>query len=122
MRTQSRYHATDGWRGYSIPGNAIAGSSDTGMYDDSPAPSDKVKAEIRRFQREVLRPAGIKSRQRYGRTSNVFNAKRWVVVAQADFAKAAQLAADWLAAHKLDTRFIHDADLDDLGYKAKETS
>lgn len=122
MRTQSRYHATDGWRGYSIPGNAIVGSSDTGMCSDSPVPTDKVLAEIRRFRREVLHPAGIKARQRYGSTSNVFNAKRWLVVSPVDFPKAAQLAVDWLEEHKSDTSFIHDADLDDLGYKAKETA
>ena len=109
MRIAKRYHRIDGWRGYWIPGTAIAGASDTGSWDDSPCPSDAVKAEIRRFQRECLRPAGIKSRQRTGGSSNVFCGKRWICVAPEDFERAFKLANDWLAEHNRDTRYIHDA-------------
>ena len=89
-----RYHRIDGWRGYPIPALAVIGSSDTGEWDDSPAPSREVKAEIRRFQREVLRPLGIKSRQRIGVSSNVFCAKRWVCVPRGSFQAAAQATLD----------------------------
>lgn len=118
MRARSRYHKIDGWRGYSIPPRAIAGASDTGMAPDSPAPSNEVKAEIARF-RAFLKEHGIATRVRTGTSSNVFCGKRWVTVADAnDFAKAAQLTVDWMADHQHDTTYIHDADLDDLGYKA----
>jgi hypothetical protein len=110
MRIPARYHRIDGWRGYRIPGPAVAGSSDTGTWSDSPAPSDKVKAEIRRLQREVLRPAGIKSRQRFGTSSNVFCGKRWVCVAPEDFARAKPLVDAWLEEHRYDTRYVHGAD------------
>ena len=106
-----RYHRIDGWRGFSIPACAVAGASDTGMYSDSPCPSVTAKAEIRRFQRECLRPAKIRSRTRFGSTSNVFCGKRWVVVDREDFNRAAALAVDWLRAHERDTRFIFEADL-----------
>lgn len=111
-RIARRYHRIDGWRGYYIPGTAVAGASDTGEFSDSPAPSHEVKAEIRRFQREVLRPHGIKSRQRWGYSSNVFCLKRWVCVAPEDFYKAAALAQQWLQEHRFDTRYIHDAGVD----------
>lgn len=107
---KTRYHRLDGWRGYRIPGLAIAGASDTGMASDSPAPSDKVKAEIRQLQRECLRPAGIHSRQRWGESSNVFCGKRWVCVAASDWPKAAPLVQQWLKDNDRGLRYLHDAD------------
>lgn len=118
MRARARYHRIDGWRGYWIPGRAIVGVSDTGTAPDSPAPSDKVRAELGRFRREALRPAGIRSRVRWGNSSNVFMGKRWLEVAPQDFERAAQIAVDWLDEHNRDTTYIHDADLDALGYVA----
>ena len=109
-----RYHRIDGWRGYPIPALAVIGSSDTGEWDDSPAPSREVKAEIRRFQREVLRPLGIKSRQRFGVSSNVFCAKRWVCVPRGSFQAAAQATLEWLEKNDSSLRFLHSADLKSL--------
>lgn len=123
MRRKPRLHrGSDGWGrdSYMIPAGSVVGSSDTGMWEDSPAPSDKVKDELERFRRDVLRPEGIRSRVRWSASGNVFMVKRWVVVPPGDFERAAQLAVDWLAEHKDDTDFIHDADLDDLGYKPAE--
>lgn len=114
---KQRYHRTDGWRGYSIPAKAIAGSSDTGMWDDSPAPSDKVKAELDRFRKEVLRANGIRSRIRHTQSSNVFMVKHWVVVSEEDFDRAAQLTVDWLDEHDDDLNYIHSADLAAVGFK-----
>ena len=116
MKPTKRYHKIDGWRGYPIPALAIVGSSDTGTWSDSPCPTPEVLAEIRRFRREALKPAGIKSRSRIGVSSNVFCAKRWLTVSPEDFDTAAKLATEWLAEHERDTRFIHSADLDKLGY------
>lgn len=111
---KSRYARIDGWRGYGVPRFAIIGASDTGEYEDSPAPSRDVKAEIRRFQREVLRPLGIKSRQRFGNSSNVFCAKRWLIVPRGSFCAAARAADEWLRENRYTTRFVHDAELDQL--------
>lgn len=109
-----RYHRIDGWRGYPIPALAVIGSSDTGEWDDSPAPSREVKAEIRRFQREVLRPLGIKSRQRFGVSSNVFCAKRWVCVPRDQFKQAAAATLEWYEKNDRNLRFLHSADLKTL--------
>ena len=111
-RIPARYHRIDGWRGYSIPGTAIIGSSYTGEFEDSPAPGALVAQEIRRFRKEVLIPAGIKSRTRWGNSSNVFCMKCWICVAPEDFYKAAALAQQWLQEHRFDTRYIHDAGVD----------
>ena len=113
---RSRYHRIDGWRGYRIPSLVIVGASDTGMADDSPCPSSIVKEEIERFRREVLKPLGIRSRLVRGGSSNVFCGKRWLRVSAEDFPRAAQAAVDWLARHRYDTQFIHEADLDALNY------
>lgn len=119
--TTKRYHKIDGWRGYPVPALAIVGASDTGGWDDSPCPTREVKAELRRFQREVLKPAGIASRTRLGHSSNVFCAKRWLLVSKEDFDKAARLAVQWLGDHRYDTSFIHNADLEQLGYEYVDT-
>lgn len=107
---KSRYHRIDGWRGYRIPGLAVAGSSDTGTWSDSPCPSGKVADEIRKLQRECLRPAGIHSRQRYGGSSNVFCGKRWVCVSASDWPKAAPLVQQWLRDNDRVLNYLHDAD------------
>lgn len=117
-----RYHRIDGWRGYRIPTFAIAGSSDCGNWDDSPAPGSSVADELARFRKEALRPAGIRSRITYGTTSNVFCSKRWVTVAREDFERAAQLAVDWLRDNDRKLQYMHDADLDTLGFHASDTS
>ena len=108
-RIPSRYHRIDGWRGYRIPGPAVCGASDTGSSYDSPCPSGEVKAEIRRVQREVLQPAGIASRTRFGGSSNVFCGKRWLCVSASDHARAIELVNTWLDANRFSTSYVHDA-------------
>ena len=107
-----RYHKIDGWRGYWVPALAIAGASDTGTYGDSPCPSYEVTKELNRLRKEVLRPAGIASRTRWGNSSNLFCAKKWLAVSQADFARAALLAKEWLDENRRTTSYIHDANLE----------
>jgi hypothetical protein len=106
-----RFHkGHDGWGrdSYAIPQFGVVGSSDTGMYSDSPAPSNLVKDELDEF-RKILRANKIRSRITYTRSGNVFMVKRWVVVHSRDYLKALPLAQAYLAEHKHDTRFIHDA-------------
>ena len=106
-----RFHrGRDGWGrdSYAIPQFAVAGSSDTGTYPDSPAPSGVVSDELEDF-RKVLRANGIRSRTAYTRSGNVFMLKKWVVVHSRDYPKALALAEAYLAEHRHDTRYIHDA-------------
>lgn len=113
-----RYHkGRDGWGrdSYAIPQYAVAGSSDTGRWSDSPAPTDKVHAELNRVRKEVLRPAGIRARIVATQSGNAFMRKLWITVHSRDFQAAAQLVSNWLAKHNADTNYVHDADLDQLG-------
>lgn len=104
-----RYNKIDGWRGYWVPALAVAGSSDTGTYSDSPCPSPEILKEITRIRKEVLLPLGIKSRSRLGNSSNVFCAKRWLVVSKRDFEKAAVVVEQWLNENRGLTSYVHSA-------------
>jgi hypothetical protein len=106
-----RFHkGRDGWGrdSYQIPQYAVVGSSCTGDWSDSPAPTGKVKAELEDF-RKVLRANHIRSRCGATRSGNVFMVKLWVTVKREDYVAAEKLAAEYLKAHDKDTRYIHDA-------------
>ena len=105
-----RYHrGHDGWGRdyYAIPQYAVAGSSDCGTWSDSPAPSDKVKAELMAF-RAVLKAAGIKSRFSGTQSGNCFMGKVWVTVHSRDFTAAHAVATKYLEETKDSTQYIHD--------------
>lgn len=106
-----RFHrGSDGWGrdSYAIPQYAVVGSSDTGMYSDSPAPSNQAKAELEAF-RVRLRDNHIRSRVAFTRSGNIFMVKRWVVVKGSDYPKAKALADEYLKLVHHETRLIHDA-------------
>jgi len=104
IKQQTSYHHIDNWRGYSIPANAVCGASDTGTWSDSPAPSDSVEGEIKAVQAK-LRSIGVRSRQKFGETSNVFCGKRWLVVNPKDWERAVEFVNGLIPQF----RFIHDA-------------
>lgn len=104
QRIPARYHRIDACRGYKIPGTAIAGAS---VYDEHSEVN--VALEIRKLRREVLIPNGIKSVGRWGNSSNVFCAKRWICVAIEDFYRAQALVGEWLEKNRLETQYIHNA-------------
>lgn len=113
-RPKRRICRIDGWRSYMVPSRAIVGASDTGMWPDSPCRSDDVAEELKRFRREVLRPARIRSRTVTGASSNVFCAKRWIVVAEKDFDRAVRLVKASSDAIRFNYRLLHDAELNQL--------
>lgn len=101
------YHRTDGWRGYEVPDNAIAGSSDTGGWSDSPCPSDKVDKELSALQADLKRN-GIKTERATTQTSNVFCGKQWVKLKHpSDYEKAMKIVEK----HKRQGNYIHDAEV-----------
>lgn len=91
ISTKKRYMATDGWRGYEEPINAVAGANDTGSYSDSPCPTDVRVKELATFKRELSK-AGIKYKQVFTQTSNVFCVHVYVLVAPEDREKALEIA------------------------------
>lgn len=116
----ARYCRYDAWRGHSVPALAVLGASDTGMWDDSPAPSAGVTEELTRFQLALKYAVGVRSTLKHSETSNVFATKRWVMVSQKSFELAAQFAVNWLKEHNRDTRYVHDANLEELGYEVTD--
>lgn len=107
-----RFHkGLDGWNrdSYQIPQFAVAGVSDTGTSQNSPAPSDDVAKELEDL-RVVLLKSHIQSRLQVTRSGNCCCLKKWVVVAGRDFDQADKEARRYLADHLSTTRYIHDAD------------
>jgi hypothetical protein len=99
------YIRTDAWRGYEMPLYAVAGASDTGMWEDSPSPSDKVDAELQAL-RSALSEQGIKTRISSTQSSNVFMAKRWIVVDNPDdYERAEEITKEFLKS----ANYLHDA-------------
>lgn len=109
ISTKNKWVSTGGYRGYPQSPYAVLGSSDTGMWSDSPAPSKEVYKELKDFQ-DYLNKKGIKSQRKITRSSNVFMAKRWVVVQPDDFKEAKKLAKQYLKEKKEETKYIHDTD------------
>ena len=103
----------DGLDTYTIPEYAIAGCSDTGP--GGPAPTIEVIPELTRFSNDLKRDTGIPCAMFFAhprRPSVIY--KRWLVVAKPDWERASEYADDWLREHRQDTRFIHDANGDEV--------
>ena len=84
------------------------------MWPDSPAPSDKVAEELRRFAREVLRPAKCPYRTRFTRSGNIFMVKRWITVPSDRWGALVPKAIEWMKTNDAATRYVHDADLETI--------
>lgn len=107
---KKRWVSTGGWRGYNQSAYAVAGSSDTGMWSDSPCPSNEVNTELKDFQK-YLGNKGIKTNIRNTESSNAFMIKRWVVVDNPDdFVKAKELTKKYLKKKELELQYIHESD------------
>jgi len=100
----------DAWRGHEQPVYAVVGASDSGMWSDSPAPSDISKSEINAV-RSFLKKNGVHTQEVHSATSNVFTGKRWVIVPPEEYEKAKALAGKYLQEHEKDTRLLHEADV-----------
>jgi hypothetical protein len=106
-----RFHRGDGWgRGsFTIPALAVAGTSYTGEWADSPIKQADCKPELNAL-RKFLASQGLRTRLFNGGTAgNVFCHKIWILVRRADFARAFSLAEDWLLNNESATHHIHDA-------------
>ena len=86
-----KYVSTDGWRGFYQPECAVFGTTDTGTWSDSPCPSDEAEKEIK-YVSSLLRKNGFHVRSMYGKTSNVFAMKRYVIVPEDELTRAKAFA------------------------------
>lgn len=53
ISTKTKWVSTDGWRGYVLPVNAVAGCNHTGNWEDSPCPTNLVETEIESFRKKI---------------------------------------------------------------------
>jgi len=75
----SEWVSSDGWRGTNQPKYAICGANDTGMWSDSPCPSDVSKSELSEAI-SLLKKAKIPSKIISMESSNVFMRSNYVIV------------------------------------------
>jgi hypothetical protein len=87
--------SSDGWRGRFTLVNAVAGSADTGSWDDSPCPSKLVKAELNEVKK-ALKKAGINYRSGRAPSSNLFCIHRYIVVAEDNVERGKEVVQEWL--------------------------
>ena len=87
---ETRWISTDGWRGYYQPIDAVAGANNTGMYSDSPCPTNVCRAELKAAA-NVLKKAGIPHRLQACESSNVFCEHVYLVVPAEDVARGKEL-------------------------------
>jgi hypothetical protein len=89
------YKATDGWRGYTEPLYAVVGANDTGMYSDSPCPSNVREAELKAIK-EHLQKEGIKTKQIVTESSNVFCVHVYLIAKVKDVERARNIVEAYL--------------------------
>lgn len=114
--SRSRWHTTDAWRGYLIPPYAIAGTSYTGEWPDSPAPLHEVKPPVDQLRR-YLKEKGIETHIMQTPSSNLFMVKFWITASPDDYEKAIKLAEQWMNSNP-SIEFIHAIDGKEISEEA----
>jgi hypothetical protein len=93
--TTQRWVASDGWRGYNEPIYAVCGANDTGMWSDSPCPSDVCERELNGAI-EVLKSLKIPTKVITCESSNVFCVHRYVIVPPKYFEEAKLIVREYI--------------------------
>ncbi len=105
ISTKTKWVSTDGWRGYVLPVNAVAGCNHTGNWSDSPCPTNLVETEIESF-RKKLRKEKIRSILRVEQSSNVFCQIVYVLVHPDNRERGLEIAKE----HTKETRLFYSCD------------
>ena len=90
--TSKKYVRIDGWRGYEQPVYAVCGANDTGMFDDSPCPSNVAKKELE-DAKNVLKRNKIPTKLMTTETSNVFCVHHYLIVPPSYHSQAKELVS-----------------------------
>jgi hypothetical protein len=94
ISVKTKWVATDGWRGYVEPINAIGGCNHTGSWSDSPCPTHIVKKEIDGFK-SILRKNKIRFKQLVTQSSNVFCQHVYILVHPDDKIRGLELSQEY---------------------------
>jgi hypothetical protein len=101
----STYCKTDGWRGYNEPEFACVGANDTGMYSDSPCPTNIMEAELEAIKNMLLQN-GVPTKQTVCQTSNIFCVHVYLVPQLKNVDKARQLVKQYLAENETRLAYV----------------
>lgn len=93
--TSVKSEALDGWRNYDFPEYAVAGANDTGMWSDSPCPSD-VNARELEAVRDLLKKNKIPTKFMTLESSNVFMVRNFIIVPPYYVDNAREIVAQYL--------------------------
>jgi hypothetical protein len=104
--TETRYVKTDGWRGYSEPKYAVCGANDTGMFEDSPCPSNVREKELNEAK-AYLESRGIKTQEQVCETSNVFCVHVYLLAPVHRIEDARKIFAEYYERVKDNTRLLY---------------
>lgn len=102
---KKKWVSVNDYSGYEQPINAVGGSSNTGSWEDSPCPTNRVKKEIGEF-RKMLRAKGIQTKMLVGKTGNIFCQHVYILVHPDDRDVALEIAIQ----HELNTRLFFACD------------
>jgi hypothetical protein len=95
FNTSKTYVRIDGWRGYEQPTYAVCGANDTGMWDDSPCPSNVAKKELDNAK-EILKRNKIPTKLMTTETSNVFCVHHYLITPPSYIEKAKELVREYI--------------------------
>lgn len=93
--TSTEWKASDGWRGRGEPVYAVCGANDTGMWSDSPCPSDVCEKELKQVT-DILKKRTIPTKIITCETSNVFCVSRYVIVPPKYIDTARSVASEYI--------------------------
>lgn len=105
--TSTKYVRTGGWRGYSEPKFACAGANDTGMYSDSPCPSNVRENELGEVKKLLIKE-GIKTKQIVCESSNVFCVHVYLVPMLKHVDRAREIVREYIQNNE--TRLLYAVD------------
>lgn len=95
FNTSKKYVSIDGWRGYEQPVYAVCGANDTGMWGDSPCPSNVAKKELENAK-ALLKRNKIPTKLMTTETSNVFCVHHYLITPPNYIDNARELVEEYL--------------------------
>lgn len=102
---KKKWVATSAWRGYEQPVQAVCGANDTGSWYDSPCPTKVREREINDVKK-LFRKAGIKFRELWGCSSNVFCSHCYLTCLPSQQEKARGIIRKYLADNNTELLYI----------------
>lgn len=102
--TTTHYVSTSAWRGYPQPIYAVCGANNTGMWEDSPCPTDVCDREL---QDAIKALGNIPTKIIETETSNVFCTHKYVIVPPSRIDEAREIFNEYFESVKPNTTLLY---------------